>query len=270
MTPPPPPPPPLSHIIDTKKYPLDEPEFAKTLHDNLNQNGVVLLPSFLQQDALDQLLMEAISNQPLAFYTQSTHNIYLTPKDDSLPTHHIFNKQVDSSKGCIATDQISDGSLLKTLYYQQDFQSFLAKVVGVEKLYPYVDPLSEINVHYYNEGQELGWHFDNASFAITLLLQAPTGGGQFEYVPNMRDSSRGDNAYEMATKVVTGEVIPATLNIQPSSLVIIRGRDSLHRVTKVTGSKARIIIVFAYNNQDGVSLSEEARRTFYGRIGTET
>ena len=37
--------------------------------------------------------------------------------------------------------------------------------------YPYEDPLSSINIHYASEGQELGWHFDNSSFAITLLLE---------------------------------------------------------------------------------------------------
>jgi hypothetical protein len=48
--------------------------------------------------------------------------------------------------------------------------------------------LSSINVHYADEGQELGWHFDNSEFAITLLLQAPQSGGQFEYVRDLRDA----------------------------------------------------------------------------------
>ncbi|MEM9656402.1 MAG: hypothetical protein AAGA65_30260, partial [Actinomycetota bacterium] len=31
-----------------------------------------------------------------------------------------------------------------------------------------------------------GWHFDNSSFAVTMLLQAPDGGGSFDYVPDVR------------------------------------------------------------------------------------
>ena len=54
--------------------------------------------------------------------------------------------------------------------------------MGEKTLYEYEDPLSSINIHYAKEGQELGWHFDNSSFAVTLLLQKLLGGGVFEYV----------------------------------------------------------------------------------------
>ena len=259
----------LENIIDCSNHPFQETGYAFKLNDTLNRHGVVVLPSFLRKQALEKLIDEATQNKSKAYYTKSTHNVYLTPKDKTLPHSHIFNKQVQSSKGCIATDQIPTSSLLKSLYYDSEFQDFLAKVVGVSRLFPYADPLSEINIHYYNQGQELGWHFDNSSFAITLLLQAPESGGNFEYVPSLRDSGIGDNEYEGVSKVLNGERLVQKLDIRPSSLVIFRGRDCLHRVTKVIGSTNRIIAVFAYNSERGVSLSEEARLTFYGRIGHE-
>ena len=46
-------------------------------------------------------------------------------------------------------------------------------MLGIESIHAYDDPLSSINVHFAPHGQELGWHFDNSSFAVTLLLQAP-------------------------------------------------------------------------------------------------
>ena len=30
--------------------------------------------------------------------------------------------------------------------------------------------------------QQLGWHFDNASFAITLMISSPKKGGIFQYL----------------------------------------------------------------------------------------
>ena len=36
---------------------------------------------------------------------------------------------------------------------------------------------------YYSRGDEHGWHFDGADAVVTLMLQAPLAGGQFEYVP---------------------------------------------------------------------------------------
>ena len=135
---------------------------------------------------------------------KSTHNIYLTPQDKSFPEDHIFNTQITSSKGCITTDQIPDSSALKTIYKSDIFKKFIAEIVGEKILYEYEDPLSSINVHYAKEGQELGWHFDNSSFAVTLLLQKPLGGGIFEYVKNVRNSESGEMGFEEAEKIVSG------------------------------------------------------------------
>ena len=57
-------------------------------------------------------------------------------------------------------------------------------------IYPYKDTLSSINYNYYQNSQELGWHFDNASFAITLMIQSPDKGGVFEYLDKGRDYKR--------------------------------------------------------------------------------
>ena len=259
----------IETIIDITKHPISDANYNHQLRQRLHQNGVITLPSFLLRNTHAQLLQEAKEQKHKAYYTKSTHSVYLSPIDTSLPMDHAHNRQVISSKGCITTDQIPSASLLKSIYYNTQFQQFCATVVGVDKLYPYADPLSEINVHYYNEGQELGWHFDNSSFAITLLLQKPIDGGQFEYIPQLRDSKNNNNGYDEVAKVLDEERRGGMLPIDPSMLVIFRGRDCLHRVTPVVGDRTRILVVFAYNDQPGVCLSEEARMTFFGRTGVE-
>ena len=62
---------------------------------------------------------------------------------------------------------------MRALYDAPVFRAFLCSVLGETQLYSYADKLSSINLHYASEGQELGWHFDNSSFAITLLIQKP-------------------------------------------------------------------------------------------------
>ena len=69
---------------------------------------------------------------------------------------------------------------------------FLCAVLSEQELHEYADPLSGINLHYASEGQELGWHFDNSSFAITLLVEKPESGGAFEYVKDVRDADAGE------------------------------------------------------------------------------
>ena len=85
-------------------------------------------------------------------------------------------------------DQIPDDSVLRELYESPAVRRFLGRILGIEVLHPYADELSSINVHFHRDGEELGWHFDNSSFAVTLLIQAPEAGGRFQYVPDLRDA----------------------------------------------------------------------------------
>ena len=57
------------------------------------------------------------------------------------------------------------------------------------------------------------------------------------------------------------------LDVSPGTLVLFRGRNSLHRVTPTIGGRTRILVVLAYNTRPGIALSEAARMTFYGRLG---
>ena len=113
--------------------------------------------------------------------------------------------------------------------------------------YPYADSLSSINLHYASQGQELGWHFDNSSFAITLLIQSPKAGGQFEYVTNLRDSSKGDMNYTGVAQVLDGQIQTLKIAMSAGDLVLFRGRDSLHRVTPTQGNTTRMLAALAYN-----------------------
>jgi len=133
-------------------------------------------------------------------------------------------------------------------------------------LHEYADPLSSINLHYAGEGQELGWHFDNSSFAITLMIQGPKGGGEFQYVKDVRDADAGEMNFGLSGQVLDGQVAPDRLAIDPGALVLFRGKNSMHCVTPTIGDRTRILVVLAYNTEPGVSLSESARMTFYGRL----
>ena len=136
-----------------------------------------------------------------------------------------------------------------------------------ESLHEYADTLSSINLHYAAAGQELGWHFDNSSFAITLLIQKPESGARFEYVKDVRDADAGHMNYEGARKILEGDATIQNLNMDPGALVLFRGRNSMHRVTPTIGDITRMLVVLAYNTEPGIELSESARMTFYGRLG---
>jgi hypothetical protein len=256
----------IQNIIDLDKCPLEDANFIESCQKKIDKNGVLTLPKFLNEQVIKHLVKEGSAAQHKAFYSNSTHNVYLTKNNLDYDDEHIFNRQVVSSKGCITDDQVPKNSPLKTLYQSNIFRDFLATVLNEQKLYEYADPMSSINVHYASEGQELGWHFDNSSFAITLLLQAPEAGGSFEYIKDLRDYEAGEMNFEGVESLLDGIKKPETLRVEPGTLVLFRGKNSIHRVTPTRGNKTRMLVVLAYNTKPGVSLSKSAQMTFFGRV----
>ena len=256
----------LQTLIDTDRYPLDSDDLRATCKQALDCEGVLVMPGFLRDTTVEQIRAEGEAQQHLAYYTANDHTIYLSPIDAHYPPDHPRNRQVSSSKGCITTDQIPADSPLLTLYASETFRDFLCHVLGERALYEYADALSSVNLHYASEGQELGWHFDNSSFAVTLMIQPTLAGGKFEYVRDVRDADAGDMNYPLAGRILDGEIPVQTLAMQAGALVLFRGRNSMHRVTPTKGSRTRMLVVLAYNTEPGVALSESARMTFYGRL----
>ncbi len=255
---------PTTHI-NQSRHPIDDAAYVARCRARLDTEGALVLKRFFSDAAIAQVVAESVRQQGDVFYAASTHNVYLTPPDPDLADHHSYNRQVVSTKGLIADDQIPATSPLRAVYNDPVFRAFLAGVLGIEQLHPYADEVSSINVHFADKGRELGWHFDNSAFAVTMLLRAPEGGGAFEYVPDVRDADAGDMAFDRVAAVLDGSESVHTLRFDPGALVLFRGRNALHRVTPTEGAVARLLVVFAYNDQPGVKLSESALQTFYGR-----
>jgi len=256
----------LAAIVDTERYPLTDAAFQAACRETLAGTGALVLPGFLLPEATESLRREGEAKQDLAYFCTQSHNVYLTAPDPDYPADHPRNREVVSSKGCITDDQVAPASALRALYDAEAFRGFLCAVLGEASLHAYADPLSSVNLHYARPGQELGWHFDNSSFAITLMVQAPEAGGAFEYVSAVRDADAGDMNFETTARVLDGEIEPARLAMEAGALVLFRGRNALHRVAPVAGTRTRMLAVLAYNAQPGIALSESARRTFYGRL----
>ena len=258
----------LAHLINLDRYPIDDRHWLDTCRAELDQSGVIVLKAFLAADAVSQLQKEAEDGLKEAYFNPQTHTIYLSPPDPQFAPEHIRNRQVLSSKGCICDDQIDARSVLKQLYHHPVFQQALCVILQEKQLYPYADSLSSVNIHYARKGEELNWHFDNSSFAVTLMISPATAGGHFEYVKNVRRSDRGDMGFETAEQIINGTIKANTLNLDAGDLCLFRGRDSLHRVSPVADNSVRQLAVLAYNHEPGICLSPAAQQTFYGRVDT--
>lgn len=257
----------LSQIINLQSYPITDKAFQEQSRQRVAEQGVLTMPDFLTTESLAEIRKEGIDKRDQAYFKTQNHNVYLTPNDEKYPEYHTYNRQVESSKGCITDDVIGNDSALRTLYDSQYFKDFLSYVFAEEALYPYADPLSSINLHYAEKGQELGWHFDNSSFAITIMIQPALKGSEFEYVKNVRDADAGEMNFDVVNQVLDGEIKPQKLSTDAGTLVLFRGRNSMHRVTPNETDLTRMLVVLAYNSEPDIALSESARMTFYGRLG---
>ena len=170
----------LEQIIDARAYPITDPGFRARCRAEFDETGVFVMEGFVRPEAINEVRDEGEAARDLVYSKPETHTVYLSAPDPDLPADHPRNRMVVSTKGCLTDDQIGASSPLRILYDDPDFRGFLCHVLGEDKLYEYADPLSSINLHFHENGQELGWHFDNSSFSITLMVQAPEKGGQFE------------------------------------------------------------------------------------------
>ena len=257
----------INQIINTDLHPLNKSiEYIDNCKNKLKKNSILQLDNFLSLNALQDIQSEANFLQSQAFYCSQNHTILLNKKNDNLEIDDPCNIEVKSDKGCVPHDLIPQNSNLRKLYNSSYFIKFIENVLGFDKIYPYKDTLSSINYNYYQKNQQLGWHFDNASFAITLMIQSPDSGGVFQYLNKGRDFDKNFIDKNLVNLVLKNNYAVNELSVKPGSLILFYGRNYLHRVTPVTSKKSRILVTLNYNLEKDIMLSENARLTFFGRI----
>ena len=257
----------IDKIVNLKKHPITSlNDYVIQCHNKLNKKSVLKLDNFLSKEAVKNIEIEAEYLKNQAFYCSQFHTILLDKKNKNLDKDDPCNIEVKSDKGCVPHDLIPKNSYLNLLYNSKEFRTFLTNVLNLKKIYPYKDTLSSINYNYYEKGQQLGWHFDNASFAITLMISSPTKGGIFQYVTKGRNFEKKYIDKKLINNVLKEKEQINELAVKPGSLVLFYGRNYLHRVTPIKSIKGRILVTLNYNLEKGVKLSKNARMTFFGRL----
>ena len=257
----------ISKIINLKKHPIkDLKNFATKCKKEIQKNSILVLRDFLNSSALETLQKESKKLHKNAFYCSQKHTVLLNKKNNKIDESDPCNIEVVSDKGCVPHDLIPKNSFLCQIYNSGEFKLFLKKILNIDNIYPYADTLSSINYNYYEQHQQLGWHFDNASFAITLMIQSSNSGGNFQYINKGRDIEKNIIDKKLIKAVLTNKYQGKEILVEPGTLILFYGRNYLHRVTPVKSKKNRILVTLNYNTEKGIKLSENARMTFFGRL----
>ena len=257
----------IEKIINIKKYPINDLEnFGLKCKNIIRKNSILLLENFLNPSALKNIQKESKKLHSKAFYCSQKHTVLLNKKNINIDKFDPCNIEVVSDKGCVPHDLIPKNSFLCQLYKSNEFKNFLKIVLDIKNIYPYADKLSSINYNYYEKNQQLGWHFDNASFAITLMIQSSKSGGNFQYINKGRDVEKNFINKNLIKSVLENKYKPNQVIVDPGTLILFYGRNYLHRVTPVTSKNNRILVTLNYNTKKGIKLSKNARITFFGRL----
>ena len=230
----------------------------------LESEGILIFNSFINRKGLINLQKEAADLKYLSYQSSSEYNVYVSEYDNSFPDDSPRNRIMSTSKKCVPNDLIPRDSILQTLYNSKAIRSFFMDLLNKKELFPYSDPLSSININYYDKGDALGWHFDNSDFTITLLIKNCEKGGIYEFFNDMRYKD-GKEDYNFVEKILDKKVSGTKVDSFEGDLMIFKGNKSIHQVTAVEKGE-RILVTFNYNEIEGIPLSEESRRTFFGRI----
>jgi hypothetical protein len=257
-----------SMLIDLDRWPIDGAQrsaIVAAARTALADDGVAALEGFLRPEAVDRICAEARDLEAVAHHSEVTGTPYLALPDESFPADHPRRAEVRSSLSAVAYDLFPTDSLLRRLYEWDGLVDLLAEILDRGPLHRYADPLGALNLAVMGAGDELGWHFDQTDFVVSIALQSSERGGDFESASRIR--AEADERYDDVAAVLGGARRGVTsVPMRPGTLLLFEGRHSMHRVTPIDGDTPRYVALLAYDTKPDTDSSELLKLVRYGRL----
>lgn len=259
-------------LINRRLYPIDEPanplraKVISSVRSALRADGCAVIPNFFSPSGLEALLAEATDRKARAYYSKNKAcNVYLGNGNPDRPKDHPQNIFLERTNGFVSADHYGADTVSRRLYHWSALKEFLAHCLDKEELFIYEDPMSNMIVNVGRPGEQFNWHFDTNEFTITMLLQAAECGGQFEYVPELRNPN--DECYPEVKKLLDGDKSRIKrLSLNAGDLQLFLGRYSLHRVTKNTGDCDRLLLIMSFAEKPGIIGNSVRVKDLYGKL----
>ena len=260
----------VGEVLNLEKYPiqdltkLEAKLLIQECKRQMNERGACELPEFATSWGVEQLAKESEQMANLAFRNAIVGNAYLDEPDAALPLDHVRRMTEPTELGAIAYDQFPKSSLLARIYEWDPLMYFVGAILELPRIYRYADPMGGLNLAVMQEKDYLRWHFDQTDFVTSLSIQDAETGGDFEFVPMIRNS-QSEN-YEKVRSILKGSREGVQyLHNKPGTLVLFQGRHSLHRVSPIQGPRLRFMGLFGFDSKEGTNSSEHLRKIRYGR-----
>ena len=254
-------------LVDLTNYPIDDLDSARgevlvtTARRALDEAALCLLPGFLSAEAIKKLCTEAEQLIPNAIPYQRDRTPYGWMDNRGFPAEHPRSALFASRNQTVTLDQMPPESQFRKLFFFDALTEFIRRALGFETLYCSACPYLAIELKVMHSGDVLSWHFDTNDGVVSLLLQSADEGGHFQYAPYIRSEEDENYAAVQAAFEGRSELIKQP-SMQPGSLVLFKGRRSVHRVSPVgKTSKPRLILLLSYDRQPGMVFPEATVRS---------
>ena len=106
----------LSGVVCLPRYPLQDPSspqfqaLAQGCRETFLRQGIVTLSGFLSEAALATSVREVEGAKSQAWFTDTSHNVFLDGGDPELPPEHVRNRQLATTVASLAYDRL-DGQV---------------------------------------------------------------------------------------------------------------------------------------------------------------
>ena len=250
----------MNKLIDLDRYPIDRLNnkpgqlLVAQCRSDLEDSAAAILPSFVRQSAILKMAKEAESLVQVAHRYDGDRAPFYDVDDNERSDDDRLQSRVRSARHpnryCqILNYQIPNSSDLRAIYLWPPLTEFIRQVLNVEHLFQSQCPHLALTMKVAYEGDTDGWHYDPNDGVITLVLQTPDNGGEFEYAPDVRNQNDQNYAgVDRLYKSPDVEAIRPTL--EPGTFTFFNGRYSMHRVRPVGLTRQpRIVSIFSFDQR---------------------
>ncbi|GIQ67794.1 hypothetical protein DUZ99_02740 [Xylanibacillus composti] len=214
-----------------------EPTYKKEMRQQFAENHVVILDSLLPIP-----LQVALAAEAKNLMYEHGKRRDLTMKISGNTPRHYYS---------VGRDKVNEyGKLIPAFFHSETIREFLTYLnndLPVHKV-PYEAEEFIIN-RQGNIGDTHGWHWDDYTFALIWMVEAPKegDGALIEFIPRTEwDKSDYDNC---VTKVLEASDV-SSMYVPENCCYFMKANTTLHRVTPLTGDSRRTVIVFTYASDE--------------------
>ena len=249
-------------LVNRARYPLESldstegRELVDQCRRDLDDQALCLLPGFLHPTALEGLAAQANALSVRSITAHRARTAYGWCDNRGFAPDHPRRALLPARTSTVTLDMIPRDSAFRALFFFDALTEFIRRCLGFDELYCSACPYLALIIKVMHEEDTLTWHFDTNDGVVSLLLQDADEGGHFQYAPYIRHE-RAENYGDVKAVFEGRSKLVHQPPMAPGSLVLFRGRRSLHRVSPVgKTTKPRLIRLHSYDRKPDMVFPE--------------